>query len=226
MRKFLQTGIFTSTITLGSLFIALPAFAQFGLPSLPGLSKSSSAAMDPDAFVKSAKEAESLMNNSVSFLASALSSKEKAAEFEEAQKAANALTNPEEKKAKLAEVQKSQVAAINEATNNADMKSKVANMDSKKKEGLGASAFNFMLAVLKDKDLADQAQGVISSISSNPMAIGKLGSVKDAASSLSNQVASASQIAGKMPDIFSVVSVKAPVSKDEKPKVTAEVTGE
>ena len=99
-------------------------------------------------------------------------------------------------------------------------------MDDKKKEGLAASAFNFMLALLKDKDLVDQAKGLISGMATNPASLGKMGGVKDAASSLSNQLTAASQIAGKMPDIFSAVNVKAPASKDDKAKVTSEVTGE
>jgi hypothetical protein len=39
-------------------------------------------------------------------------------------------------------------------------------------------------------------------------------------------MAAASSIASKMPAIFTAVGVKAPTSKDEKPKVTAEVLGE
>ena len=225
MRKSLKTKLCISVVALGSVLFTMPAMAQFSLPSFGG-SNPSGAAADPDAFIKSAQAAESLMNNSVRFLASALSSKEKAAEFDAAQKAANALTNPEEKKAKLAEVQKSQLAAVNESASNDQFKSNIAKMDDKKKEGLAASAFNFMLALLKDKDLVDQAKGIVSSMSSNPASLGKIGGVKDAASSLSNQLTSASQVAGKMPDIFSAVNVKAPASKDDKPKVTAEVTGE
>ncbi len=226
MRNSLKTKLCISAVAFGSVFFAAPAMAQFGLPSLLGGAKTSGAAADPDTFIKSALGAESLMNNSVRFLASALSSKEKAAEIDAAQKAANALTNPEEKKAKLAEVQKSQLAAVNESMGNDKFKADIAKMDDKKKEGLAASAFNFMLALLKDKDLVDQAKGLISGMATNPASLGKMGGVKDAASSLSNQLTAASQIAGKMPDIFSAVNVKAPASKDDKAKVTSEVTGE
>lgn len=221
----LKSKFCISLVVLGSVCYSVPAMAQFGLPNLGG-SKSSGPSADPDAFIKSALGAESLMNNSVRFLATALSSKEKAAEFDAAQKAANALTNPEEKKAKLTAIHKSELAAVNESMGNAQFKSDIEKMDAKKKEGLAASAFNFMLALLKDKDLIVQAKDVISSIASNPASLGKMGAVKDATSSLSNQLEAASKIAGKMPEIFSAVNVKAPASKDEKPKVTAEVTGD
>lgn len=226
MRNTFKTTICISAVALSTVLFSSSAMAQFGLSSLIGGSKPSGAAADPDAFIKSAQAAEALMSNSVRFLAGALSSKEKAAELDAAQKAANALTNPEEKKAKLAEVQKSELAAVNESLGNEKFKSDIAKMDDKKKESLGASAFNFMLALLKDKDLVSQGSGLISSMSSNPANFGKLGAIKDVATSVSNQVSSASQIAGKMPDIFSAVNVKVPTSKDEKPKVTAQVTGE
>lgn len=217
------------TIVIASTFAVLttPANAQFGslLGNLIGGS-GSVASTDPQEFIRSAQIAEGLMNNSLALMAASLSSKEKAAEFEALRKAANSITDAAEKEAKLTELRKSEVAAVNEAVNNADVEANIKKMDGKQRENLAAAAFNFMLALLQDKALLEQGKGLVSSLSSNPMNITKIGGIKDAISSLTNQLSAASSIASKMPAIFTAVGVKAPISKDEKPKVTAEVQGE
>lgn len=220
MKMRLATILIASTLSA----IATPAMAQFG--SLLGGSSNSSSSVTPEAFVSSAFAAEKLMNNSVTLLSRSLSSKEKAAELEAQRKAATEITNPEEKKAKLTEVQKSEMASLNEAMANSKFEAHVKQMSGKQREDLGAAAFNFMLALLQDKALLEQGKGLVSSLSSNPMNITKVGGIKDAIGSLSNQISAASNIAGKMPSIFTAVGVKAPASKDEKPKVMAEVAGD
>lgn len=206
---------------------ATPASAQFGkLMGGLGGGSTASASANPEDFIKTALAAEKLMNNSVALLAASLSSKEKAAEFEAQRKAANAITDAAEKQAKLTELRKSEAAAVNEAVNNANTEANIKKMDGQQRETLAAASFNFMLALLQDKALLEQGQGLVTSLSSNPMNISKLGGVKNVISSLGNQVSAASSIAGKMPAIFSAVGVKAPASKDEKPKVTVEVQGE
>lgn len=224
----MKKQIFAVVVASAMGMLAAPASAQFGkmLGGLGGGSSASANTGDPQEFIKSAQTAEKLMNNSLTLMATSLSSKEKAAEFEAQRKAANSITDAAEKQAKLTALRKSEAAAVNEAVNNANVEANIKKMDSQQRETLAAAAFNFMLALLQDKALLEQGQGLVSSLSSNPMNISKLGGVKDAISSLSNQVSTASSIASKMPSIFTAVGVKAPASKDEKPKVTAEVQGE
>ncbi|WP_374320782.1 hypothetical protein [Aquabacterium sp.] len=206
------------------------ANAQLGkmMGGLGGSSNSSSttASADPQEFIKSAQSAEKLMNNSLALLAVSLSSKEKAAELEAQRKAANAVTDSAEKQAKMTELHKSEAAAVNEAMNNSNTDANIKKMGGQQRDTLAASAYNFMLALLKDKALLEQGQGLVSSLSSNPMNMSKVSGVKDSMSSLTNQVSTASSIAGKMPAIFTAVGVKAPASKDEKPKQVAQVDGE
>ncbi len=166
------------------------------------------------------------MKNSVAMLVQSLASKEKSAGIEAARKAAGAITDTKEKEAKETEVNKNADALLNETLNSDKLKDDIKKMDAEKKKQLGASAFNFSLALLQDKALSEQASGLISSLSSNPMNMSKLGSVKDVASSLSNQISSASKIATKMPAIFTAVGVTAPTSKDEKPKAVAQAAGD
>jgi hypothetical protein len=209
-------------LALSATFIA-PQVLAFGLGDLLGASKTSSSAGDPDTFIKSALAAEKLMDNSVNLLSRSLASKTESAAIEAQIKAANLVTDPAEKEVKLSEIKKSQAAVINANSSKEKLMADIAKMDGAQKENLGAAAFNFALALLMDKDLMGQASGLISSISSNPMNILKLASIKDVASSLANQVSAASQISSKMPDIFSAVGVKAPLSKDEKPKKVIDI---
>jgi hypothetical protein len=76
-----------------------------------------------------------------------------------------------------------------------------------------------MLGVLKQGVLQVQSTGLISGMTSNPANLAKLGSVKDAASSIGNQLSITSTLASNMPAVFSTVGVKSPTSADEKPKV-------
>lgn len=223
MKKRLATILIASTLGV----LATPAMAQFGaiLGVLSG-SSSNAGGSDPQTIIASALAAEKLMNNSVALLSRSLVSKEQAAALEAQRKAANEITDPAEKQAKLNEVRKSEQAALNEAMTNANVESEVKKIDGKQREDLAAASFNFMLALLQDKALIEQSKGLVGSFASNPMNITKLGGVKDAVSSLSNQISAASSVAGKMPAIFTAVGVKPPASKDEKPKVVAQVEGE
>lgn len=223
MKKQVLTIVVASALGV----LVTPASAQFGkLMGGLGGGSTASASADPEDFIKTARAAEKLMNNSVALLAASLSSKDKAAEFEAQRKAANAITDAAEKQVKLTELRKSEAAAVNEALNNANAEANIKKMTGQQRETLAAASFNFMLALLQDKALLEQGQGLLTSLSSNPMNITKLGGVKDVISSLGNQVSAASSIAQKIPAIFSAVGVKAPTSKDEKPKVTVEVQGE
>jgi hypothetical protein len=217
----------TLALAISCASVLPQAHAQFGslLSAVTG-GGSMSAAGDPDEFVKTALTAEKLMNNSVAAMTRALVSKEKTAEFDAARKAANTVADPKEREAKLDDVRKSEAAALNEATSNANFKTQIAKADGKKKEELGNAAFNFMLALLQDKALVAQSSGLIAGMSSNPMNLGKLGGVKDVVSSMGNQISAGADLALKMPEVFSAVGLKAPVSKDEKPKATAEVAGD
>lgn len=226
MKKQPLAMILATSLSIASV-PAMAQMAQFGkLGGMLGLGSGTSVAADPDAFVSSALAAEKLMNNSVTLLARSLASKESSAALAAQLKAANEITDPAERQAKKTEVQKSEIAQLNEAFSKTSIDAEVKKMDSKQQGDLGSAAFNFMLALLQDKALLEQSKGLISTMSTNPANLTKVGSIKNAVSSLSNQVTAASAIAGKMSSIFSAVGVKAPVSKDEKPKDVSQVNGD
>lgn len=213
MRYFSKTKTSIVMLTLGAA-LCTPAALAFGLGDLVGGGSKSAAAGDPDVFIKSAQDADTLMNNSVGSLFKALASKKDQAAVEERKKAANTATDPKEKAALQAAVIKSELAAVEEAASVKNFDSDIAKFDANKKANLGASAFNFTLALLKDKDLVEQAQGLISSLSSNPMNMGKLGAIKDASANLSSQMTAATKLASVMPSIFKAVKMEAPTKSD------------
>ncbi len=222
-----KSKLYVVLITLATTLCAPKAMA-FSFGNLMGTMGGGNAAVtadDPDVFVQSAKAAEKLMDKSTTLLVHYLANKESIATIEAEKKTANEVIDPAEKQAKFTEVKKSEQAALNEALSNDKFKVEILKMDSRQKKELGAAAFNFALAMLREKALMEQSKTLISSMSSNPANQRKLDSVKEATSSVSNQVSSASTIADKMPDLFSAVGMRGPVSKDEKPKITTAVSG-
>ncbi|GGY13858.1 hypothetical protein GJV26_18830 [Massilia dura] len=200
-----------ATLLLGT---AVPASAQLGGLSLPGLSKSSSGAkVDVDAYLKNALTAEVLLRNSLEQLVASLGSKEDIARIEALKQQAAGITDSKEKEAKTQEITKSLAAAASTVDFEKAANEKVKAMDAQQKKTLGAASFNFVLAMLKDKELVGQSQSVIDGIGSNPANLGKLGAVKDTAASLKNQLELGSALAVKVPKLFATVGVKNPPTK-------------
>jgi hypothetical protein len=210
MKKLLKLN----ALALALLCSSMSAHAQLGGLGLPGMSKSSGAAsVDVDGFLKNAVAAEGLMRSSLDQMIVALASKEQIAQIEALKKQASEKTDAKEKAAIEQEIVKSQTAALNTKDFDKVANEDIKKMDGKQKQKLAGAAFNFTLAVLKDKELVGQSQGVITSLTGNPANLGKLGSVKDAAGSLKNQLELASALATKMPKLFTAVGVKNPPSK-------------
>ncbi|WP_373988710.1 hypothetical protein [Duganella sp. BuS-21] len=111
------------------------------------------------------------------------------------------------------EIAKSQAAMLNARDFDKVANEDVKKMDAKQKEKLAGAATNFVLAALKDRELLSQSSTVLSSLSSNPANLSKLGTIKDAASSLKNQLELAGSLATKVPKVFSAVGVKNPPTK-------------
>ncbi len=194
--------------------VSVSAHAQFGGLAIPVMAKSSSSsAVDVDGFLKSALSAETLMRTSLDQMVSSLASKEEIAKIDELKKQAAEKTDAKEKGAVEQEIIKTEAAMLSAKDFDKLATEDVKKMDANQKKKLAGAAFNFVLAVLKDKELVGQSQNVISSMSSNPANLSKLGSIKDVAGSLKTQIELASSLAGKVPKVFSAVGVKNPPSK-------------
>lgn len=199
-----------------ALILGVSTTASAGLGSLGGLipgAQKGAATVDVDGFLKNAGIAEALMRTSLDQLATSLASKEQIAQIDALKKQAAEKTDAKEKGAVDQEVAKSQAAVLNSLDFDKVANEDVKKMDAKQKQKLAGAATNFVLAALKDKELLSQSSTVVSSLGSNPANLSKLGTVKDAASSLKNQLELAGSLATKVPKVFSAVGVKNPPTK-------------
>lgn len=198
-----------------ALLIGVSTTASAGLGGLTSLlpGKTATSAVDVDGFLKNAALAEALMRTSLDQMATSLATKEEIAQIDALKKQAAEKTDAKEKGAIEQEIAKSQAAMLNARDFDKVANEDVKKMDAKQKEKLAGAATNFVLAALKDRELLSQSGTVLSSLSSNPANLSKLGTIKDAASSLKNQLEVAGSLATKVPKVFSAVGVKNPPTK-------------
>ena len=216
MNKF---GTLTA-LAFASTVVLVGSAHAFGFGALTGGGKSdSSSSLTAESFIDAGKKAEALMTKSLAYMHSALASKEEIAKVEALQKKADETTDAKEKEAILQEMQKTEAAAVQKAVSDKKAGDNIKKLDTEKKAKLAGSSYNFMLALLKDKKLIADSKSLISSLSSNPMNLSKVGGVKDVASSLSKQVSISSDLASSLPKVFSAVGLeKGPSSEAEQPK--------
>ncbi len=198
-------------ITVGASSTVQAGLSGFSLPGLGG--SGAAATVDVDGFLKNAGVAETLMRTSLDQMAASLASKEEIAKIDALKKQATEQTDAKEKGAIEQEIVKSQAALLNAKDFDKVASDDVKKMDAHQKKKLAGAATNFVLAALKDKELLGQSSGVLSGMAGNPANLSKLGTVKDAASSLKNQLELAASLATKVPKVFTAVGVKNPPTK-------------
>jgi hypothetical protein len=219
--------MFTSKrlVTLASVALlsvaSTGANAQLGgLLKVPGKdsSQSTSSSMSIGDWINLATEAKNLLDNSSKSLVEAVATKEQLEKINALRKAAAEAKDDKAKKELLVQVE----AETNAALKAADYDQAASNLskekDQKKVKNIGNSAYNFVLGVLKDKDLLDTANGVMNSAKSNPMALKDVGKVKDLVSSISSQMSAMTTIAGNLPKLAKAAKVEMPKSSSEAPK--------
>ena len=211
----------SAAVLLG--FAPIEANAQFG--GLLGGPKSTSttSAGDVDGFLKTAEEAEGLIRKSADTLFKAVATKGELDAHADKMKAANAVADPKEKEAAIKKASDDQQAQLAKVDFAAKAETAKTAMDAKQKAQTGAAIYNFILGMLKDKELLDRGQGLISSISGNPAAMTKVTKVKDVMSSVSSQMGNISTIATGIQKLSSAVNLEAlPTKTTDQPKAVAD----
>ena len=179
---------------------------------------------DVDAFIQTARQADQLINQSARLIYLALASQEEKAKHEAAIKAANEMTDVSEKKAKLDEINADTATALQKTLNNQETINSINKMSAAQRKNLSASAFNFMLGLMKDKELAQRSTSLVSGVSSNPMLAPKLVNLKEAVSSVGGQVKNGVKIADGLISMAKAGNMKImPASTSEKPVVVTEL---
>lgn len=192
--------------------VAGSASAQLGA-LFSAATTESSGVVDVDGFIKNALSAEALMRTSLDQMSASLATKEELARINALKQQAAEKTDAREKNAIEQEILKTEAAMLNAKDFDKLASEDAQKLDARQKRKLAGSAFNFTLAVLRDRDLVGQSQTVLSSVSGDPTQLGKLGKVKDATGSLKTQLELASALATKVPKVFKAVGVKKPPSK-------------
>lgn len=221
MNKKVAVAIFAA-----SFAIVIPAHAQFGglLGAVTGggSDKAAAPAGDVDAFLATAAEAHTLMQSSADKLFEAVATKDEIKRLLDEKKAAETIADPSEREARLKKVEDDKLATLAKVDYAAKAKEMETGLDQKHKDQIGASVWNFMLAMLKDKQLADQGMDLVSSIGSNPMLFTKLGAVKGVISSIASQAANVAKIGAGLQKLATVAKVDTQQIKiSSKPKEIA-----
>lgn len=200
----------------------IQAFGLGGLGNLVGGVTSgggANAGQQIDDFLKTADEAHALTSKSVQILADALLTKEANDKLKADMEAAKAIQDPKEREANIRKVEADSLAALAKIDYEKNAKVKEIENDKKKQAQVGASIYNFMLALLKDKELVEKGSYLASSVSSNPLLITKLGKVTDVVTSISGQMGNMAKVASGLQKLSSVAKVTAlPTKATDAPK--------
>ena len=215
--------------------VATGAHAQFGgmqklgIPGMPGASQSSSPApaVDIDTFLESANLAKNLVEASVTHIAAAVGAKEQVQEIMDRREAANKITNPQEKDAALKKIASDEIAIIGAADADAVSKKLAAEKNQTKAKELGASIYNLVLGLLKDKDAFEQGQALIKQIQSNPMNAARMAPkivrLKEVLGSIGSQISATPTLLKSAKALATVAKVaKLPASSSEAPKKSSD----
>ncbi len=211
--------------TLAAAIAPQAVAVDFGLPKLGKSNAASSGNVDADikSFLQTADEARQLTGQSALSLGQALLTKTEMEAAEAALAAANAIADPKEKEAAKAKVVTDVQAQLAKVDFDAAAKELAKANDKKKNALVGNSMFNFVLGLLKDKELASRGSALASSAASNPMLLAKAGQVKDVLSSLSSQMGDMGKIATGLQKMATTIkSVPLPTSTSAAPVAIAD----
>lgn len=181
---------------------------DFGLPKLGASASAGNVDADIKSFLQTSDEAHALTTRSATALGNALLTKEKMQANSDALDAANKIADPKERDIAVAKVQADLQAELAKVDYQSQAAALAKENDSKKNALVGASMYNFVLGLLKDKELVGRGQSLVSGAASNPAAITKMGKVKDVVASLSGQMDNMGKIAVGLQKMSGVIKSK------------------
>ena len=185
-----------------SVGLSFPVQAQLG-SLLPAASSTGGA---PDGQVKSFIDDSDAINklvfSSLKAMERAYATDEERVKINEEMKAFNAITDPKERQAKVAETLKSDSAKLEEMVKAKDISEKTKKLDKVRRQDLTSGTTNFLIAALRATALAATGSAIVSSVGSNPMHAIKVVPITAALPILSS---AASTSASLMPQIFKIM---------------------
>lgn len=210
--KTLILSLFTAAV----LCMAHQNARAFGLPGTGGQ------AGGIDNFLKAADDAEQLMRGSTWHLTIALMAKNKLVKLKAKREAIEKITDPQEKEAKLREFDQDLTAELSKLNYVALSTKLERKMNTKKKEQTASSLFNFALGALRDAELVQQGQSLVTTPPSPAIAT-KLPRVKSFVSNMKGQMESIGKVVKGLKMLAASVGLKAlPAKTSDKPMPIAD----
>jgi hypothetical protein len=184
-------------VAIPGLFATGSALAQFGgLGGMIGGAKPGAGGADVgvqvDDFVKRSALVSALASRALGRVNDAFRSDADAAAAKAEREAISKLTDPKEQQARTAKLVESESAAAAQLAKSTDLDAKMAALDATKKRQVADGLFNFGVGVLQAVPLLKNAQGIVQSVSANPMQLPKVVPVKDAMPLLQKVIADGS----------------------------------
>jgi hypothetical protein len=224
MKKY---SVLLGALLTSALIAQAPQAQAFGIGNLtaaiPGVGGGASAgtvsAGDIDLFIKTAQDADAMIATASRHIFRAVETKEDIAKQEAALATANSIADPAEKQAALNKIRDDEATAVQKALASNDIQENLKGMSKDQLKSFGNAAFTYMLGVLKDKQLADGSQALVSSVAANPTLLPRLAALKDVATSVSAQAVSTAKIGEGLVKLASAGKIAAlPTSASEKAK--------
>lgn len=219
--KMMNALTIAAALSLGAV---APAFAQFGgLGGLVGgATGGNTGSGNVEADVKTFTEKSSVVNKfaaqALVAITAAYSSDEERANAQAKLEKLNSITDPKEQNALVAEINKSEGAKVAQLAESKDLGEKTKSLDAAKKKMVGTAVANYLIAGARAVDLTKSGQGMLQSAASNPMALPKLASVKDALPLLGDATTNAAKVLPKFVNVLRGAKVDVPkVAADSKP---------
>jgi CRISPR/Cas system CSM-associated protein Csm2 small subunit len=208
------------------LSIALCAAMAFSVPAAQaidfgGLTGAKSAPADVDGFLNTAKQASGLVSQSSDLLWKATASKDDIDKIEAERKAANEISDPKEKAAKLQQIQATKDTQLAAALDDKAKQDQLTKAKGEKQKNINAALYNFVLGGLKDSQLIEQGNGLVKSLTGNIANVSKLGQVKDILGEVKGQFDTVTKISGAITKLASSAKIEMPKSASEAPKAVA-----
>src|SRR5471030_406775 len=205
------------------LAIAICSALAFSIPTaqaidLGGLTGAKSAPADVDGFLNSAKQASGLVYQSSDLLWKATASKEEIEKIEAERKAANEISDPKEKAAKLKQIDADEQAQLAAALEDKEKQNKLTKAKGEKQKNINGALYNFVLGGLKDSQLIEQGGGLVKNLTGNIANLSKLGQVKDILGEVKGQFDTVTKISGAITKLASSAKIELPKSAGEAPK--------
>ncbi|CAN0623631.1 conserved exported protein of unknown function [Burkholderia multivorans] len=190
-----------SALLIGALAAGAQSAMAFGLgsitaaiPGVGGSSSSSVSAGDIDGFIKTAQDADTMISTATAHIFKAVANKDEIAALEARQTAANDIADPAEKAAEINKIKNDQATAVQKALASQDVQAKLQGMSKAQLKSFSNAAYTFMLGALKDKQLVEGSQALVSGVAANPTLLPRLATLKNAVSSVSAQAVNTGKI--------------------------------